>query len=252
MTKKKKQNNIISKQICGQQYDEIIIHEFIEKIDDENVKIQHKQNGTIMDTKTYIIRERYEKEREQLEQQINTLIKQINENCILRGDLERDIKQLRTEKIILENRIKELDDELHNTKQELQKIKDERMVTKLISAIQDVNGIHELERIIDPEYLQCLEDLRCARNIGTHYISWRRNPRNTKTYDDPEPVKNYKRKILIDKINDKNMCEYVKSIERNFGEGLIEEIKKTLMKFIDLNMPEPDEIVRKDVESYWK
>jgi chromosome segregation ATPase len=94
------------------------VGEFFEYIDDENVRICIKQNGNIVGTRNYIIKEKYENEKRQLEEQIHILKLQINENVKLREELERKLQNLINDKNVLEQKIKHLEDENIELKQE--------------------------------------------------------------------------------------------------------------------------------------
>jgi F0F1-type ATP synthase membrane subunit b/b' len=62
--------------------------ELTEHINDETLKIVLRQNEKIIAEETYIIKGKYDHEKRQLETQIDTLTKQIDENIKLRKELE--------------------------------------------------------------------------------------------------------------------------------------------------------------------
>lgn len=53
-------------------------------------------------------------------------------------------------------------------------------------------------------------------------------------------------------LEDKNMQIPIETIEDEFGIGLIDEIKKHLINFIDDKKPEPTENEKRKILSYWK
>ena len=266
MSKNKKNTQILK------QGSDIVVHEFAEHIDGENVRLIYKQNDEVKEIRHYIIRARYEHEKNQLEQQIQTLLKQIHENSALRILLEDNIQKLIKDKEILESKIKLLEDDncqlkcknddltnrvLHLEKQNtnmverLEKYDNEQHIRNLIVAIQDVNHIHTLEQIIDKSYAPCLVNLRNHRTSVSHYILSKQY-NNPKSRDDPDHVKNYKKKLLLKMLNDENMKTHIETIEDEFGVGLIDEIKKHLINFIDDIKPEPTENEKQKILNYWK
>lgn len=137
-----------------------------------------------------------------------------------------------------------------NNHEVLKSLRDEQLKRNLIVAIQDVIKIHQLDHVVDISYAPCLTCLMDYMYVY-HYILWKRN-NNPKCRDDPDHIKNYKKKLLIQMLEDKNMQIPIESIEDEFGIGLIDEIKKHLINFIDDKKPEPTENEKRKILDYWK
>jgi len=216
--------------------------EIICKIDDTHERTElMKQNEQLLKDKADL----------QLQLSIsNALLKDtretLNSKEITIAIIKEENAQLRKEIKLLEAKVTEL----QNSNDALNK---DRMYRKLISAIQDTNGIFELEKKIDSCFLPCLMDFRGNRNADFHYIMYSRNPKNTKCKVDPPEVTKYKSDVLLDMLNKPQMLDHVKNIDDTFGVGLIAEIKKVLKNELrKLNVNEPTDIVKNEIINYWK
>lgn len=130
----------------------------------------------------------------------------------------------------------------------LKSLRDEQLKRNLIVAIQDVIKIHQLDHVVDISYAPCLTCLM-DYNYVSHYILWKRNQ---KSRDDHDHIKNYKMKLLFQMLEDKNMQKHIETIEDDCGVGLIDEIKKHLINFIDDKKHEPTENEKQKILDYWK
>lgn len=284
MSKSNKKNKSTS-QMAMQRRSDAVTCEVDGIIDSETVKLKYIQNGEVKDVRQYIIRTRYENDKNQLESQIQTLQKQIDENCKLREALDMQITKLRNDKNILEQKIKKLDDDNHLLKDEcdvfrnklgifekdnrilmednkrlgtrvselekhFERLHHERTMHSLIVAIQDVNSIHHLEQLATPECAQSLSELRNQRNDESHYIFWNKN-NDSHCKSDSDIIENFKKKKLLEKINCPEMKRQIDELNDDYGDGFIDEIGTLISQCVDPNKPDPPKREQKIIMRYW-
>jgi hypothetical protein len=252
------------------------VGEFFEYIDDENVRICIKQNGNIVGTRNYIIKEKYENEKRQLEEQIHILKLQINENVKLREELERKLQNLINDKNVLEQKIKHLEDEnielkqeniilkqenvelrqevkelkqenvalrqeVKELKQEISDMRKREIVKTLLIILQDINKHWSIENNSNKKYAECLKKIRIERNGISHYIDEINDSENLRDYKCFKILDSKIKNILIqceDYINKKVKCKNYLSDFLNW----LEEEKKTHKNNIEVSKEDDEDV----------
>ena len=178
-----------------------------------------------------------------LEIENETLIK---ENKSLR----EENNALRKENDELRRRIVKIEEENIELKEKVGRLINEKIEIHLVAAIQDANGVYKLENSLG-EFAESMKDFREDRNTSTHYIYYPKNPRNTICRKDSDIIRDYKSKILLQKLRDPTMQQFTKKIDHTYGQGLIEKICETIEKKIIHNEIPIDTEVQEIID-YWK
>lgn len=189
------------------------------------------------------------------EQAQRMLLEQLN------NDKDNEIKKLRIENEVLKKLVEELTakvDKLERENEELKSsvnkltvqlgtVTNDRIKDKLILAIQGANGSFTLEPKISGSYRKFLKQLRDERNGIAHYIY----NSDSGGRVDPDELKNYKLKLLVEKLNDATLSEVFNEIDYQFQtHGFVDEIKSVVAKEIK-TLPEPSEIDKRYALKYW-
>jgi chromosome segregation ATPase len=224
-----------------------LVNEYNINIDNlviDNIKI----NETIIELKT-----NDNKQKDEIKNQ-NIKIEEENKNQNIKIEkLEIEIIELKEEnknqnikieKLEIENKklkeeIKELKEENKELKFKMNKMENRFYMTKIITALQDLNSCDKLEIKLNA-FNKTLKKLRDNRNICNHYI-----------YDDDDIDNiNKKKTYLLNQLI--NILEDIKiTINKIYGKNLIETIIEYLKNNTDTNSEVSDEDLSY-IESWWE
>ena len=224
-----------------------LVNEYNINIDNlviDNIKI----NETIIELKT-----NDNKQKDEIKNQ-NIKIEEENKNQNIKIEkLEIEIIELKEEnknqnikieKLEIENKklkeeIKELKEENKELKFKMNKMENRFYMTKIITALQDLNSCDKLEIKLNA-FNKTLKKLRDNRNICNHYI-----------YDDDDIDNiNKKKTYLLNQLI--NISEDIKiTINKSYGKNLIETIIDYLKDNTDTNSEVSDEDLSY-IESWWE
>jgi predicted RNase H-like nuclease (RuvC/YqgF family) len=217
-----------------------LVNEYNINIDNlviDNIKI----NETIIELKT-----NNNKQKDQIKNQ-NIKIEEENKNQNIKiNNLEIEIIELKLENKKLKEENKELKEEIKELKEEnkelkfkMNKMENRFYMTKIITALQDLNSCDKLEIKLNA-FNKTLKKLRDNRNTCNHYI-----------YDDDDIDNiNKKKTYLLNQLI--NISEDIKiTINKSYGKNLIETIIDYLKDNTDTNSEVSDEDLSY-IESWWE
>lgn len=220
--KEKKSSNIVSTPNNNSQ--ELTIH--YEILFTDNMKLRERLN--------------------ELTGENNVLREMVKNKDITIEELQKENDKLKKRIQELEEKVKRLDLENIELKQKVDSLTNDRLKQKIIIAIQDINGLHKLEKTIKhKKYIASLIELRNNRNGCSHYIF------NGENKQDKQNVVQYKEKILIDKLNNPMLKEIIEEIDYEYEEGFIDTIKNELSEMISSDIEEPTDFEKKMINRFW-
>lgn len=165
------------------------------------------------------------------------------------------IEELKKENTKLQQKIQELEDKNEALDRKVNiiigennELKLERLKSKYLEAIQDANSFGDLECEINIKYKNALRRLRKNRVAEHHYIIY--DKKHPDAYDDTPEEINYKIKVLLDKLRCMPI-EIIRSFDKKFGDGLINELINTIQKIYDGHKNEPSQEDCQDIMEYW-
>ena len=167
---------------------------------------------------------------------INEIINELKSNDNIQKD-EIKNQNIKIEKLEQEN--KEIKQENKELKYKINKMENRFYITKIITALQDLNSCDKLEIKLNT-LNKSLKKLRNNRNTCNHYIY----------DDDDEDNINKKKTYLLNQLI--NISEDIKSnINKSYGTNLIE----TIIEYLKYNTDTNSEVSEEDlsyIESWWE
>ena len=167
---------------------------------------------------------------------INEIINELKSNDNIQKD-EIKNQNIKIEKLKIEN--KEIKQENKEIKYKINKMENRFYITKIITALQDLNSCDKLEIKLNT-LNKSLKKLRNNRNTCNHYIY----------DDDDEDNINKKKTYLLNQLI--NISEDIKSnINKSYGTNLIE----TIIEYLKYNTDTNSEVSEEDlsyIESWWE
>ena len=178
----------------------------------------------------------YENKIEALQGQIDKLKKE-------NGELKKEIVDLRKENGELKKEIVELKKENTELKKRIMTLEMNAIINKMLTSLQDLNALDELEINLNTSLSKCYYDLRNERNSNNHYI------RLEGDKADPKHLVQYKKFVLYQVLTSLNE-DIKEDFEYYYGEGLIDGTIKYLEGVInkDVQVSEKEERL---VKRWW-
>lgn len=156
----------------------------------------------------------------------------------------REIEVLKQENEVLRNRINELENKVHEQDAKIKLIETQLLniemreqKKKIIIAIQDLNSLDKLEHKLG-QYNHSIHMLRENRTTECHYIK----------IDDSDEIKNYKKLLLLDKLN--NLDKLLINKIDGKHKGFINKIK-CYIEMQNITYQNIDEDTKDDINSWW-
>lgn len=186
------------------------------------------------------------RENAELKEQLSRLQMRVtsleNDNIQLKADniqLKADNEQLKADNKELKEENKQLKVDVNDIRQSMI---DEKLMSKLMISIQDINTSDSLEKVLKYPSNRFMKKLRESRNGDFHYI----------LVTDPSTLVQYKRKVLHDKL-DGLSDQFKQKFERKFGQGLVGELTKILSDVYSTStvqsLPKAEE--QEDADEWW-
>lgn len=159
------------------------------------------------------------------------------------GRLTEENKKLKKRIKTLENEVKDLKNEVKELKTELTQTNSRFFISKLVSAIQEVNRRDKLE---ESEGLDYLEDLRNDRNQISHFMFVNNRNRKYET-----SIIQYGKKLLYTKLEQAKNEKSIMSVLEIYSPTLVDDMMKHLSPSLNVNISDLPQTEKAKLDAWW-
>jgi chromosome segregation ATPase len=239
LLKRENENLIKENQILKEKID--MLEKHVGKLQEENKQIKEENKQIKEENVTLKVRiNTLENQVECLQSDNKKLVNQVE--CLQNDNkkLVNQVECLQSDNKKLVNQVECLQTDNRKLVNKLYNMDCNKLMDAITFAIQDINGMYDLETKINKDHIQGLIDLRQDRNDTAHYL--RKN-------DDAE-LANYKIIRLYELLCNQKVKNIINDINVDYGTGFIDAIKLLLKDMIKPIHVEQSPRIKKQIDRF--